>query len=108
MITPAGFFMVVFAVLGFFYWLDSMQAKELARRIGKARCDQEGVGFLDDSVVLKRVGLRRSPRSRISLYRKYQFEFTSDGSRRYRGEIELLNKQLDSVTMEPYRIPELH
>ncbi len=100
--------MVLVAVLGFLYWLDAMRAKELARKAGKERCNAEGVNFLDDSVVLKKLGLRRDPRSGIALYRKYLFEFSSDGSVRYRGEIELSNKRVSTLTLEPYRIPDSH
>jgi len=107
-ITPVEFLLVVLAVLAFLYWLDALRAKELARQAGKTRCYEDGVTFLDDSVVLKHVGLRRGPRGRISVYRKYLFEFSSDGSARYRGEIELLNRQVASVMLEPFRIPDYH
>ncbi|KPK12442.1 MAG: hypothetical protein AMJ68_02070 [Acidithiobacillales bacterium SG8_45] len=106
--TPVQFILVVIAALAFFYWLDALRAKELAHQAGKTRCLQDGVTFLDDSVVLRQTALRRGPRGRISLYRNYLFEFSSDGSTRYRGEIELLNKQVVSVTLEPFRITDYH
>ncbi|KPK50685.1 MAG: hypothetical protein AMS22_11860 [Thiotrichales bacterium SG8_50] len=106
--TPIDFLLVVLVVLAFLYWLDALRAKELAHQAGKARCDQDGVTFLDDSVVLNRVRLRRSRRGGISIYRNYLFEFSSDGSARYHGEIELLNRQVASVVLEPFRIPDYH
>jgi hypothetical protein len=106
MMTPMEFMLVVIAVLGFFYWVDALRAKEQARRAGKQRCQEAGVNFLDDSVVLRRLGFRQPGSRRIAFYRKYSFEFSSDGSIRYRGEIELLNKQVHAVSMEPYRIPD--
>lgn len=93
------------AVAAFFYWLDATDAKELARRGGRSACAREGVQFLDDTVVLAKVRLRRGGRGRLMIYREFHFEFTSDLSRRYRGEIILLGKQIESLVMDPYRIP---
>ena len=104
--TPIQFLLVVIAVSGLLYWINALNAKELARQAGKQRCREEGVNFLDDSVVLKRLGFRQTGQGRLALYRCYAFEFSSDGSARYRGEIELLNKQVHAVSMEPYRIPD--
>lgn len=106
MMTPIHFLLVVIAVSGLLYWLNALNAKELARRAGKKRCQEEGVNFLDDSVVLKQLGFRQTGRGYLAFYRRYAFEFSSDGSRRYHGEIELLNKQIHAVSMEPYRIPD--
>ena len=92
-------------VAGFLYWLDAARGKDLARWSGRRACDKEDVQFLDDTVVLVRARLRRNALGRLSIYREYQFEFSTDGGHRYGGEIIILGGMLQRVTLEPYRIP---
>lgn len=87
------------------YWLRAMQAKELARHEGRKRCQGLGLMFLDDTVVLKKLRLSRDQSGRMAIWRQYQFEFSSDGSQRYRGEIMLLGKELEHIVMAAYRVP---
>lgn len=88
------------------YWLDSMRVNELARQIGRNACDKAQVLFLDDTVALNKIRLKRNSNGQMSIYRQYQFEFTSDGERRYRGQLALLGRRLLSLEMEAYRDPE--
>ncbi|HEC29408.1 MAG TPA: DUF3301 domain-containing protein [Gammaproteobacteria bacterium] len=85
------------------YWLDGMSAKELARKGGLDACNNVEVHFLDESVVLNKLRLKRDGDGRVFFNRHYQFEFTSDGSCRYRGDIVLLGKKVMQVTLEPHR-----
>jgi len=88
------------------YWLDAMRAKEMARREGRQRCQELGLVFLDDSVVMQKLRLKRDEQGRMLIWRQYQFEFSSDGSRRYRGDIMLSGKVLDDLVMDAYRLPD--
>ena len=87
------------------YWLDAMRTKEIAVAGGRIACDEVGVAFLDDTVALCGVRLGRDNGGQLVLVRRYRFEFTSDGSQRYRGLLTLVGKQVDQLQMEPYRIP---
>lgn len=87
------------------YWQDGMRAKELARKAGKQACEQDGVAFLDDSVVLEKAALRRSRRGNMAIFRRYRFEFSSDGSCRYHGSIEMMSKQVLQLSLEVHRVP---
>lgn len=87
------------------YWLNGMRAKEAARKAGHQACDQEGVSFLDDSVVLEKVSLRRNNRGNMAIFRQYQFEFSSDGSCRYKGNLDMLGKQVLHCSLEVHRVP---
>jgi len=82
-----------------------MRAKEIARHAGKQACDQDQVAFLDDSVVLVKVRLQRNARGSMTLFRAYHFEFTSDGSCRYQGDIEMSGKRVLGLTLEAHRVP---
>ena len=91
---------------GVWYWYYAIRVKELARLAGRKRCDEVGVIFLDDTVMLTRLRLRRDAMGRMKIYREFQFEFASDGGIRYGGEIALLGERVVSLVMEPYR--EMH
>lgn len=101
----AELFTVITMLAGIAYWLDGMNAKDIARRGGHSACQREGVQFLDQSVVLIRLRLHRDGLGRLKIWRQYRFEFTSDSRTRYRGEIALLGKYVEGVHLEPYRIP---
>ena len=85
------------------YWLDSIRVKEIALATGKAKCQGLGVEFLDESVALSKLRLRRTARGNIAVYREFSFEFTSDGERRYSGRLTFLGRHLFSLAMDPYR-----
>lgn len=86
------------------WWLDAIRTKEIARQAGRQACDDAGVEFLDDTVVLTRLRLRRDSRGQLRIYREYRFEFASDGTRRYDGNMALLGKRVNGINLEPYRI----
>ena len=88
------------------YWFHAIRAKEIARLVGCRRCNEVGVIFLDDTVMLTRLRLQRDGMGRMKIYREFQFEFASDGGVRYGGEIALLGERVVSLVMEPYR--EIH
>ena len=72
-------FYIIPAVALVWYWLDGMPCKEMARRAGKIACNEAGVLFLDDSVAINKVRLKRNELGGVSFYRIYHFEFTSSG-----------------------------
>lgn len=103
--NPVDFTIILSIVAALFYWLNAAKSKEIARWVGKEACRELGVGFLDDTVALDRVWLARNDRGERRLHRRYRFEFTSDGSQRYKGEIVICDNKLKHLELEPYRIP---
>ena len=87
------------------YWLNAMRAKEIARAAGKRLCQQAEVMILDDTVSLKRVRLKRNGNGQLDFQRDYEFEFTSDGEYRYKGELHFLGRQLLKADLGVYRVP---
>lgn len=67
------------------YWAAGLRSKELARRAAQRACERAGVQLLDDTVQRERQWLCRGASGRVQLCRRFGFEFTSDGARRYRG-----------------------
>jgi len=101
MITFADLVAVlVFAALAWF-WMDALRCKEIARAAGLMACQQAEAQFLDDTVEITRLRLRRDARGQLLLYREYRFEFTRNHDYRLRGEIELLGRRVARLALEP-------
>ena len=86
------------------YWFDSLRALEIARAAGKSACQNANVQFLDDTVASTSLALVRNESGRRVLRRTYRFEFSETGNTRLEGQLILLGENVESVTMEPYRI----
>jgi Protein of unknown function (DUF3301) len=86
------------------FWYDTMRARERAIRIGKRRCEQEGLQLLDETVALASLRLRRDAYGRIAVLRVYEFEFSDTGDNRRGGRVTLLGEELEALQLEPYRI----
>jgi len=84
---------------GFWFWLDSLRAREIATGICAAACNQHGVQFLDQTVALRRLGLGRTPTG-LRLRRTYRFEYSEEGLGRRCGLVVMLATQLHYFSME--------
>ena len=104
--SGTDFTLFVVLVSAFLYWLDSIRAKEIATLHSRQACKKYLLEFLDETVSIKKLRLRRNSRGQLAFYREYQFEFTSTGERRYKGVTRLLGKQLLDVELEPYKFEE--
>lgn len=95
---------IILAVLLLWFWWDGLGARELARSTCVRHCKQHDVAFLDDTVALAKIRLRRDAGGRLRFLRRFNFEFTSDGEMRYQGYIELLGRRVCQVHLDAYRI----
>lgn len=84
--------------LGWFWW-DSLQKRELAVRAARAVCERSSVQFLDDSVALSRMRLRRDGSQRARIYREYSFDYSSVGDDRQAGRVYLLGEVVLSADL---------
>lgn len=82
-------------------WWKGMGSKEIARRAGARACHEAGVQFLDDSVALHKLRVRRGPGGATGLYRMYSFEFTCDGELRRYGYIHMFGNHLQKLELDP-------
>lgn len=83
------------------YWMDALRCKELARAAGQRACQQVEAQFLDDTVEIAKLRLRRDARGQLVLYREYRFEFTRNRDYRLRGEITMLGRSVVHLALEP-------
>lgn len=98
---------IIILISSLLYWLDSIRAKENATRFAKDACKKVLLEFLDDTVLIKKIRLRRNTQGQMSIYREYEFEFSSTGEFRYKGQVWLLGKYLVDVEMEPYQFNDI-
>lgn len=92
----------VVAVLWLFH--DGMRVRELALGSGRAYCERIGVQFLDETVCRQSIGLSRGAGGRLLIRRAFDFEFTSDGERRYRGQLTTLGMRVVDIQVELHRL----
>lgn len=84
-------------LLGWF-WLDSLRAREIAIGICRAACEQRSLQFLDQTVALVRLGLRRTGEG-LRLRRVYRFDFSEEGVGRRSGYAILVGMDLEELSL---------
>lgn len=59
--------------------------------------------LLDESIVLKRMRIRLSHSSLFTIERLFQFEFSSLGDERYRGEVIFLGMRQAQIKLQAFK-----
>lgn len=85
--------------------VDALRAREAAIRIVREACRDYGVQLLDDAVHGARLSIVRDSQGVARLRRRFVFEFSEDGFSRRNGYVVLLGHQLESLRLDPYRVP---
>ncbi|MCZ2720523.1 DUF3301 domain-containing protein [Marinomonas sp. 15G1-11] len=96
---------VIFVILGSiaYFWWNSNSIRELAFSHVKAHCKKHEVQLLDQSVALHKWKVTWST-GQLKVLREYQFEFTSTGEARYKGEAVLIGNTLMKIELSAYHI----
>lgn len=98
----ADLFFLCLAVGGIWLWLDSLRAREVAVQAAESGCAEEGVQFLDQTVVIRRLRLGRDEEGRLRLQRTYGFEYSDTGNNRRPGTITLLGHEVEVISVLPH------
>lgn len=72
------------------------KARDIARAYGKRETIRRQFIFLDDSVALKSMKIKRV-NGRIGFHRSYAFEFNESDYQRYNGKIELFGYHVTTI-----------
>lgn len=93
-------------LLAFFawFWYDAMRARERAVSMGKQACERDGLQFLDETVALRSLRLRRDDLGRVTFRRVYEFEFSDNGNNRRGGAVTLVGREMESIYLEPFML----
>lgn len=80
------------------FWLDSLRAREMATGVCRAACEQRNLQFLDQTVALRHLGVRRTATG-LRLRRVYRFDFSEEGVGRRSGYLVLLGMELEMISL---------
>jgi Protein of unknown function (DUF3301) len=97
--------LLVCVILGAWLFYEALRAREAAIRITKEACKQHGLQLLDDTVHGVRLGFVRDHEGVVRLRRTFLFDFSEDGVNRRSGSVVMLGARVESLQLEPYRLP---
>ena len=86
------------AAAGWFLW-SSLRAREAGNAAIRPACRAHGLLFLDDTVALDRIRLRRDDEGRARIERVYRFDYSDTGDNRRRGYVTLLGARVVDVSL---------
>lgn len=92
------------------FWFDSLKAREVGVRVARDACLEEGLQFLDETVVGSSLRLARDDDGLLKLRRVYTFEYSDTGDNRRSGSVTLLGHDVEILHVRPhlYVIPNSH
>jgi len=76
-------------LLIYFLW-KTAEARESAQLLAAKACQNENMQFLDGSVALKSISLKRNSRKQIYLVRHFRFYFSNTGEDKREGIVSLV------------------
>ena len=103
MLTPL-ISLIAFGLLALL-WSETRAASELAHRHGREACAAAGVQWLDQSVALTKIGLRRAADGRLRVLRHYRFDYSWHGDDRQHGSLALLGRELQWISAPHREVP---
>jgi hypothetical protein len=88
-------------------WLDSLKAREIGIRAAQQACAEEGLQFLDETVVGRSLRPARDDEGRFKWRRVYAFEYSDTGDNRRQGSVTLLGQEVELLHIRPqlYVVP---
>lgn len=90
-------FSIVILSLGAWLWYDSIRARDICIAAAKVACQADGYQLLDDTVAIAGLKAIRDADGRLSLQRRYSFEYSITGLERRTGGITLLGHTVKSI-----------
>jgi hypothetical protein len=80
------------------YFLDGMRAREVATAVAKEYCRQVDLQFLDGTVNLRSIALRRTIDG-LAFRRTFEFQYTRDDNIRHHGAVVMMGKQVENLVL---------
>jgi hypothetical protein len=82
------------------FWLESLNCRDIAIQIARGSCRQQDLQLLDGTVSLRRFRPYFKNRDDFGLKRTYIFDYSGDGFSRQTGCVVLQNRRIISVVLE--------
>ena len=96
----------IFVMAAVVFWFSGRAAAEAATAVGRTACARAGVQWLDQSVHLLAMRLRRGPDGWLGLERHYGFEYSTGGEDRHAGRIVMHGRRLRALAGPLARDPD--
>ena len=92
---------------GVWLWLDSLKTREIGIKAAKKACAEEGLQFLDDTVLIRSLRPARDDDGQLKLRRIYAFEYSDTGDNRCSGSVVMLGHVVEYLQLRPqlYVVP---
>ena len=91
---------VIIICLGTYIWYTFSKIKEKATIYCQTYCKKINVQFLDGSIVLINIGIKRASSGSLQFSRNYRFDFSINSYDRYHGYIHLLGSQIEGIQFD--------
>jgi hypothetical protein len=91
--------LLLLLLLVILYFNDAAKARDLARTRARDACATIGVQFLDQSVAIAGLGLRRGRHGRLRIARRYRFEFSRDRANREPGYVQMIGAEVSELAL---------
>lgn len=94
--------LLLLALIGGLVWLwwDSARAREQTVLRCQRLCNELNVQLLDQTAGLVRLSLGRGLAGHVQLRRRYGFEYSIDGTDRWRGTATLLGQHVEGIHLD--------
>lgn len=86
------------------FCLCTLKAREIGVESARNACMAEGLQFLDETVALSGIRVRRNDKGHVCLQRSYSFEFSVTGNDRHGGSVTLLGYEVVMLDTGPHRV----
>lgn len=96
--------LILAVTAGFWFW-RTLGLRDRALALVRQHCRRADVQLLDESIYLNKTRLGLSKGLGLAVKRRYGFEFTVTGERRYPGHIELHGARLHHIELAPHPFP---
>jgi hypothetical protein len=93
----AGLLMLAALGLVIWIWRNSLSIRETAIRAARETCRRQGLQFLDETVVLKRMSLDRNLAGWMAVRRVFEFSYSETGLERNAGFVIMLGPRIEQV-----------
>lgn len=95
--------LLIVVVLTAWFWLDSLNARDIAVAAGRQAAEKYSLQLLDETVAISKLWAARDSYGRLKIQRTYTFEVSDTGSDRLICSVVLLGKRIERLDIPPHR-----
>ena len=95
--SAASLIPLLLLALVLWFWQNTLRIREFAVAVARQTCSRQDLQLLDGTVVLHRVGLKRSASGHMAVRRTFLFAYSEDGIERHTGFVIMLGSQIEQV-----------